>query len=481
MSLAFVGITLNIRNNKTYPIRINVLGSPFNPLDTANATTEYRWDITAFAPSNDDTLTLEYKPVGAAVFSTFTYQIYNTTTEGLISALDALGIGYFQSYTELGQLYLSTYNDNTEFGLLTITNNGTPATSTTTTTTTGAPTTSTTTTTTTSAPTTSTTSTTTTAAPTSTTTTTTTAAPTSTTTTTTTAAPITSTTSTTTTAAPTTSTTTTTTTAAVYTYALGVDSISGNGACLDFTIAPVNYYSASASLANGVVLYQDPALTTLVPDNYYSDGIQNWLVTSGNGTLTTETLCALTTTTTTSTTTAAPTSTTTTTTTAAPITSTTSTTTTAAPTSTTTTTTTTAPVYAFCLGYDASSQSAACADFSTCNPAIIEIELLNGVSGDSISDVKFNGVSVTPFSGSFPAIPSANFIQAYVYNYAVNGTIEVYENITSSSIQTNISDSVSSLQCQNPASGNLFYQIFNVTINTSQNTQLSVNVTGGPC
>jgi hypothetical protein len=342
MSLAFVGITLNIRNNRTYPIRINVLGGPYNPLDTANAKTEYRWDITAFTPSNDDVLTLEYKPVGAAVFSTYTYQIYNTNTEALISALDSLGIGYFQSYTELGQLYLSTYNDNYVFGLLTITNNGTPATSTTTTTTTGAPT-STTTSTTTAAPTTTTSTTTaaptstttstttaapttttstTTAAPTSTTTTTTTAAPTSTTTTTT-AAP-TSTTTTTTTAAPTsttttttaapTSTTTTTTTAAFFTYSLGVDGISGNGACLDFTIAPINYYSASASLVNGVVLYQDPALTTLVPDNYYADGIQNWLVTSGNGTLTAETLCSITTTTT-STTTAAPTTSTTTTTT----------------------------------------------------------------------------------------------------------------------------------------------------------------------
>jgi hypothetical protein len=298
MSLAFVGITLNIRNNRTYPIRINVLGGPYNPLDTANAKTEYRWDITAFTPSNDDVLTLEYKPVGAAVFSTFTYQIYNTNTEALISALDSLGIGYFQSYTELGQLYLSTYNDDYVFGLLTITNNGTPATSTTTTTTTGAPT-STTTTSTTAAPTTSTTTTTTTAAPTSTTTTSTTAAPTTTTSTT--------------TAAPT-STTTTTTTAAFFTYSLGVDGISGNGACLDFTIAPINYYSASASLVNGVVLYQDPALTTLVPDNYYADGIQNWLVTSGNGTLTAETLCSITTTTT-STTTAAPTTSTTTTTT----------------------------------------------------------------------------------------------------------------------------------------------------------------------
>jgi hypothetical protein len=88
-----------------------------------------------------------------------------------------------------------------------------------------------------------------------------------------------------------TTTTTTTTAPPFYTYGLGVDSINGANACIDFGIAPINYYSASAALANGVVLYQDSSLTTLVPNNYYSDGVNNWLITSGNGTLTTETSC----------------------------------------------------------------------------------------------------------------------------------------------------------------------------------------------
>ena len=496
MSIAFVGITLNIRNNRTYPIRINVLGSPFNPLDTANATTEYRWDITAFTPSNDDVLTLEYKPVGAAVFSTFTYQIYNTNTEALISALDSLGIGYFQSYTELGQLYLSTYNDNYVFGLLTITNNGTPATSTTTTSTTAAPTTSTTSTTT-AAPTTSTTTSTTTEAPTTSTTTSTTTAAnfsdtigfggapedacgflasgsvtgdnpdfcscttftgaifsaaatgtwyvsfggnvvsvsvingnpvatvtsactlcssiTSTTTTTTTEAPTTTTTSTT-TAAPT-STTTTTTTAAFFTYALGVDGVSGNGACLDFTIAPVNYYSASASLADGVVLYQDPALSTLVPDNYYSDGVQNWLVTSGNGTLTSETLCSITTTTT-STTTAAPTSTTTTTTTEAPTTTTTSTTT-AAPTTSTTTSTTTA--------------------------LAANIFIQNLSLDVSISQVDFGGVTATLVAGTLPNT-TGNGTDLYTTEVGTY-TLDVYRSNTVAGQHITVTDSNLTVQC----------------------------------
>jgi len=303
MSLSVVSITLNIRNNRTYPQRINVLGSPVNPLDTANALTEYRWDITAFTPSSSDTLTLDYKPLGASVFSTYTYQLSNPNGEALVAALNGLGIGYFSYYTELGQTYLSTNNDDYVFGNLTINSNApvTPTTSTTSTTTTAAPTT-----------TTSTTSTTTTAAPTT-----------------------------------TTSTTTTTTTGAPVQFFLGYSVVDGDSACS--TGAGI-YYAASGTvtLQNGTIIYADTfvPLTTPAPVGYYSDGT-NWWYVSGvvAGELTSETLCfsGTTTTSTTTTTTAAPTTSTTTTTTtaASTTTSTTSTTTTAAPTTTTSTTSTT--------------------------------------------------------------------------------------------------------------------------------------------
>ena len=449
MSLSVVSITLNIRNNRTYPQRINVLGSPVNPLDTANAKTEYRWDITSYAPSASDTLTLEYKPVGASVFSTFTYQLANANAESLVAALNQLGIGYFNYYTELGQNYLSTNNDNYVFGTLTINNNvpPTPTTSTTSTTTTAAPTTttsttsttttaapttttSTTTTTTTAAPTTttSTTSTTTTAAPTTTTTTSTTSTTTtcpvgtlflitlpqvdcaaaclagldlsvesttptlglgtflyqvgsclltpisagyysdgtncyqvdslgeiiaaslcviptttSTTTTTTTAAPTTTSTTTTTTTAPvTTSTTTTTTTLAPASFSLGYAVTNGNAACQDFIDAPSTYYATNGStFTAGTVLYNDSALTSLAADDYYSDGTTWYLITSGNGTLTGGTPCALTTSTTTTTTTAATTS--------------------------TTSTTTTVAFETFSLAYSTIDGATACSDYPTLN------------------------------------------------------------------------------------------------------------------
>jgi hypothetical protein len=354
-------IGLQIRNNTNYPQQINVMGNPANLLDTANATTEYRWDLTGFTITFENTISVQYKRNTDPTFDTFTWDLDGTSLQGVVIALNNLGIGYFNLYDELGSTYIGTYNQNYAFGDLNIFN---PSISTTTTTTT------------------------TTIAPTTTTTTTstTTAAPTSTTTTTTTAAP-TSTTTTTTTAAPTTSTTTSTTTNLVYSqFTLGYSALNGNDSCAEFVLTPTSFYAVGGTitLVNGTILYTDTGLTTLVPNGFYSNGSDNWSVVSGNGTLSAQNSCALTTTTTTSTTTAAPTttsttsttttaaptttSTTSTTTTAAPTTtSTTSTTTTAAPTTTSTTTsTTTLPVYSFCLGYDASSQPTACLDYVNC-------------------------------------------------------------------------------------------------------------------
>jgi len=56
-------------------------------------------------------------------------------------------------------------------------------------------------------------------------------------------------------------------------------------------LGTLNYYAAVATLANGVVLYQDPALSTVVPNNYYSDGVNSWLVTGGDGILTSQKSC----------------------------------------------------------------------------------------------------------------------------------------------------------------------------------------------
>ena len=49
MPLAELNITLTITNNRDYPQDISVMGNPSNLLDTSNAKTEYRYDITGFS------------------------------------------------------------------------------------------------------------------------------------------------------------------------------------------------------------------------------------------------------------------------------------------------------------------------------------------------------------------------------------------------------------------------------------------------
>lgn len=196
-NFAQVDVSLRIRNLRNYPQTANVMGNPYNLLDTANAQTEYRWNITGFVFTTEDTTTLEWKATGQSTFNLYTSILGAQTIESVLISLNGLGIGYFYTYVDAGQTYISTNNDNYVFNDLSIIGGAAPITTTTTTTTTAAPTT-------------------------------------TTTTTTTTAAPTTTTTTTTTTAAPTTTTTTTTTTLPVYIFCLGYDASSPAAACSDF-------------------------------------------------------------------------------------------------------------------------------------------------------------------------------------------------------------------------------------------------------
>ena len=105
---------------------MNIMGSPINPLDTSNATTEYRWDISSFTPTSSDTISIQYKYITDLNYTTFSYIVPNPSPQSLIDALNTLGIGYFSTYTQLGQTYISTNNDNYDFGNLSITSNVVP-------------------------------------------------------------------------------------------------------------------------------------------------------------------------------------------------------------------------------------------------------------------------------------------------------------------------------------------------------------------
>ena len=159
-----VDISLTIKNNTGYTQTVTAFTSPFNLRATSvNALKEYRYDLTGFSFTTETYITLQYRHINEASFSLYTCDLSSQTLASVIVALNALGIGYFYTYTSGLNTYISTINDTYVFGDLSILPDA--GTTTTTTTTTAAPTTTTTTSTTTAAPTTTTTTTTTTTIP----------------------------------------------------------------------------------------------------------------------------------------------------------------------------------------------------------------------------------------------------------------------------------------------------------------------------
>ena len=384
MSLSTYNIGVKVQNNTTSQQVINLMSNPYDEQSNINSKTQYRWDITGLS-FNDGPLSLEYKASGSPSFLLF-FGNANGNVASILSVLNSLGLGYFYSYNDLGQDYITTYNDDYVYGNLDLSFISVATTTTTTaaptTTTTAAPTT---TTTTTIAPTT-----TTTAAPT--TTTTTTIAP----TTTTTAAPTTTTTTTiapttTTTAAPTTTTTT--------------------------TIAPTTTTTAAPTTTTTTTI-APTTTTTAAPTTTTTTTIAPTTTTTAAPTTTTTTTAAPTTTTTTAaptttTTTAAP---TTTTTTAAP----TTTTTTAAPTTTTTT-----------LPPTTTTTTAAVGGFTISNPS----------GSGQIDNVYTTGFALfyTINSGSFPVTTGSNIVAGLasltaspmfvdISNFISTSTLSLYYN-----------------------------------------------------
>jgi hypothetical protein len=120
-----VNLNLNITNNVDYPVQINILGNPYNLLDTSNATTEYQYDLTSFVFTSENEVTIQYKLNSAASFSTYSGSFSNPTLQSVVDVLNNLGIGFFSVYSSGGNTYIGTYNDDYTFGQLSLYNSAT--------------------------------------------------------------------------------------------------------------------------------------------------------------------------------------------------------------------------------------------------------------------------------------------------------------------------------------------------------------------
>jgi len=121
-----ISFTLKVQSNVDYPTTINVLGNPFNPLDTSNATTQYLWNLTSFAFTNENLVQIQYKTNNATNYSLFSTTLAAQNLQSVITSLNTLGQGFFNTYTQSGSTFITTYNNNITFGLLNIYSNTIP-------------------------------------------------------------------------------------------------------------------------------------------------------------------------------------------------------------------------------------------------------------------------------------------------------------------------------------------------------------------
>lgn len=97
------------------------MGSPYNGNDNANANQEYRYNFTGYVfNTSNSVLTIQVKGVGASQFSTVSTPFAGSTVQSVAETLNTLSIGIFSYYTDLGQTYVSTHNDENVYGDLTI-------------------------------------------------------------------------------------------------------------------------------------------------------------------------------------------------------------------------------------------------------------------------------------------------------------------------------------------------------------------------
>lgn len=120
-NIAATEITILIKSNRSYVQGFNAMGSKFNGNDNANANQEYRYNFTGYVfNTSNSTLTIQVKGIGASQFTTFSTPFNGNTVQSVAQTLNTLSIGIFSTYTDLGQTYVSTHNDDNVYGNLTI-------------------------------------------------------------------------------------------------------------------------------------------------------------------------------------------------------------------------------------------------------------------------------------------------------------------------------------------------------------------------
>jgi hypothetical protein len=117
--LANTNINLLVRNNRNYIQGVSLMGQGGGT--SINANIEFRYDFTNFVfnESFPYTVIIQYKGRDSeGGYSTLQTQVNGFSLAAVTSALNSFLISQFNTFTEDGKTYISTYNNRTEFNNL---------------------------------------------------------------------------------------------------------------------------------------------------------------------------------------------------------------------------------------------------------------------------------------------------------------------------------------------------------------------------
>jgi hypothetical protein len=111
-------ISINIKNNTNGKIPMSIMSNPSNLTDISNQTTEYSWDVTTLSITTENIVVIEYRPNALVDFDSYSTPLLTPSLQGVLDALNTLGIGSFFSTTSGGNTYIKNYDNDYVFGQL---------------------------------------------------------------------------------------------------------------------------------------------------------------------------------------------------------------------------------------------------------------------------------------------------------------------------------------------------------------------------
>lgn len=102
-------ISINIQNNTNSTIPMSIMGNPANLADISNQTIQYQWDLSSFNLAGEDYVSIQYRPKGTTNYTLYNAPLNTPTVQGVVDALNGLGIGAFFVVTSGPNTYVQNY------------------------------------------------------------------------------------------------------------------------------------------------------------------------------------------------------------------------------------------------------------------------------------------------------------------------------------------------------------------------------------